>query len=353
MSIMFNNKKFIRVLIVDDSALVRKVLARNISEDPELEVVGVAENPYQARDLMVELKPDVITLDVEMPRMDGITFLKHYMEVMPTPTVIISSLIQAGGRITIDALEAGAVDVIAKPTLNVVDNLAMSKNEINQRIKQAAGINVRKMVNRNARALMSSASSLSCDKTGIIAIGASTGGVDALARILPDFSADSPAILVVQHMPAGITTAFATRLNGLCQMRVKEAEEGDLVVSGQILIAPGGLRHTKIVRSSNQYRITLEDGELVNYCRPAVDVLFHSIAKEATCRVSAAILTGMGKDGAEGLLAIRQARGHTYAQDEETSVVFGMPKMAQSLGAVEKMLPLEQIPKALINSLKK
>lgn len=345
------SKKPIRVLIVDDSALVRKILARNMAEDPEIEVVGQAEDPYQARDLMVELEPDVITLDVEMPRMDGITFLKRFMEVMPTPTVIISSLTQTGARITLDALEAGAVDVIAKPTLNPVDNLVMSKNEINQRIKRAAGITVRKIVNNTARGLVGSVSS-SCDKTGIIAIGSSTGGVEALGRILPAFSADSPAILVVQHMPGGITAAFATRLNGICQMRVKEAEEGDLVVPGQILIAPGGLCHTKIIRSGNQYRIALEEGELVNYCRPAVDVLFHSIAREATCRVAAAILTGMGKDGAEGLLAIRKAGGRTYAQDEATCIVFGMPKMAQSLGAVERMLPLEQIPNALLNTLR-
>ena len=346
------SKKRIRVLIVDDSALVRKMLVRNMSEDPELEVIGEAADPYKARDLMVELDPDVITLDVEMPRMDGITFLKRFMEVMPTPTVIISSLTQAGARITLDALEAGAVDVIAKPTLNAVDHLAMSKNEINQRIKRAAGITVKKIVHgNNARGLAGSVSS-SCDKTGIIAIGSSTGGVEALGRILPTFAADSPAILIVQHMPGGITTAFATRLNNLCQMRVKEAENGDLVVPGQILIAPGGLFHTRIIRLGNQYRIKLEEGELVNYCRPAVDVLFHSIASEATCKVAAAVLTGMGKDGAEGLLAIRQTGGHTYAQDEATCVVFGMPKAAQNLGAVKQLLPLEQIPKALINALR-
>jgi two-component system chemotaxis response regulator CheB len=273
------------------------------------------------------------------------------MEVMPIPTVIISSLTQAGARITLDALEAGAVDVIAKPTLNVVDHLAMSKNEINQRIKRAAGITVKKIVHSNARGVAGSVSS-SCDKTGIIAIGSSTGGVEALGRILPTFSADSPAILIVQHMPGGITTAFATRLNNLCQMRVKEAEDGDLVVPGQILIAPGGLFHTRIIRLGNQYRIKLEEGELVNYCRPAVDVLFHSIASEAICKVAAAVLTGMGKDGAEGMSAIRQAGGLTYAQDEATCVVFGMPKAAQNLGAVKQMLPLEQIPKALINALR-
>jgi two-component system chemotaxis response regulator CheB len=345
------SKKRIRVLIVDDSALVRKMLVRNMSEDPELEVIGEAADPYKARDLMVELDPDVITLDVEMPRMDGITFLKRFMEVMPIPTVIISSLTQAGARITLDALEAGAVDVIAKPTLNAVDHLAMSKNEINQRIKRAAGITVKKIVHSNARGGAGSVSS-SCDKTGIIAIGSSTGGVEALGRILPTFAADSPAILIVQHMPGGITTAFATRLNNLCQMRVKEAEDGDLVVPGQILIAPGGLFHTRIIRLGNQYRIKLEEGELVNYCRPAVDVLFHSIASEAICKVAAAVLTGMGKDGAEGMLAIRQAGGLTYAQDEATCVVFGMPKVAQNLGAVKQMLPLEKIPKALIDALR-
>jgi two-component system chemotaxis response regulator CheB len=348
---MIISKKTIRVLIVDDSALVRKILSRNMAEDPEIEVIGEAENPYIARDLMVELEPDVITLDVEMPRMDGITFLKHFMAVMPTPTVIISSLTQAGAQITLDALEAGAVDVIAKPTLNTLDHLAMSKIEINQRIKRAAGLNVKKIVHRDT--ITSAASVVSSgDATGIIAIGSSTGGVEALARILPTFSANSPAIIVVQHMPAGITTAFAERLNGLCKMKVKEAEDGDLVIPGQILIAPGGLCHTRIIRSGNQYRITLQEGDVVNYCRPAVDVLFHSIAREATCKVAAAILTGMGKDGAEGLLAIRQAGGHTYVQNEATCVIFGMPQMAIRLGAAEKILPLEQIPSALINALR-
>jgi two-component system chemotaxis response regulator CheB len=344
-------KKRIRVLIVDDSALVRKMLIRNMASNPEIEVIGEAENPYEARDLMVELEPDVITLDVEMPRMDGITFHKHFMEVMPTPTVIISSLTQAGARITLDALEFGAVDVIAKPTLNTLNQLAMSKDEINQRIKRAAGIVVKKIAYRNMPNSLTSSPS-SCDKTGIIAIGSSTGGVEALGRVLPTFSADSPAIIIVQHMPAGITTAFATRLNGLCQMQVKEAEDGDLVIPGQILIAPGGSCHTRIVRTGNQYRISLQEGEFVNYCRPAVDVLFHSIAREATCKVAAAILTGMGRDGGEGLLAIRKAGGHTYAQDEATSVVFGMPQVALVLGAVERMLPLEQIPNALISALR-
>lgn len=349
---MSNIKKPVRVLIVDDSALVRRILSGHIRKDPEIEIVGQAENPYEARDLMVELRPDVITLDLEMPRMDGLTFLKHFMAVMPTPTIIVSSLTQKGKRITFDALEAGAVDVIAKPTFNLIDNLSSSISDINERIKIAATVNVKKIIRHDLFLPEKPCRNVDISHERIIAIGSSTGGVEALARIMPMFPADSPAIIIVQHMPAGFTETFAKRLDSLCQIDVKEAKNGEVIKRGVALIAPGGEYHTRIIRSGNQYKIVLQEGDLVNYSRPSVDVLFYSVAREAKHNTSAAILTGMGKDGAAGLLAIRQAGGRTYAQDEATSVVFGMPQVAHEMGAVEKMLPLEKIPSALLNAFK-
>lgn len=348
-----SNKKPIRVLIIDDSALVRRILSDHIGKDPEIEIVGQAENPYEARDLMVELQPDVITLDLEMPRMDGLTFLKHFMAVMPTPTIIVSSLTQEGKRITLDALEAGAVDVIPKPTFGLLDKLPSSMNDINERIKMAAMVNVKK-INRHdiliPETSYSASRQIDVNHERLIVIGSSTGGVEALSRIMPMFLSDSPAILIVQHMPAGFTDTFAKRLDNLCKIHVKEAEDGEVITRGVALIAPGGQYHTRIIRTGNKYRIILQEGDLVNFSRPAVDVLFYSVAHEVKHNASAAILTGMGKDGAAGLLAIRQAGGRTYAQDEATSVVFGMPQVAQDLGAVEKMLPLEKIPSALLNA---
>ncbi len=341
----------IRVLIVDDSALVRKILSVGLGKDPRIEVVGQAGDPYRARDLIVELHPDVITLDVEMPRMDGVTFLKRFMPIMPIPTVVISSLTQAGKRVTLDALEAGAVDVIAKPTIGLTDGLPVMLDDICARVKEAATVNVahfaRKEVNFTVETVQAS---LGETTDRVIAIGASTGGVPALADILPAFPADAPGILVVQHMPAGFTTTFAERLDASCRMRVREAEEGDRVLPGRILIAPGSYKHMKLVRSGGEYRVMLADGAPVNFSRPSVDVLFESVAKHAGANAAAALLTGMGKDGADGLLAIRRAGGRTFAQDEATSVVFGMPRAAQALDAAELMLPLGKIPAALVTA---
>ena len=346
------NRK-IRTLIIDDSALVRKVLSVGLSKDPEIEVIGQASDPYRARDLMVELEPDVLTLDVEMPKMDGVTFLKRFMPIMPIPTVVISSLTQNGKRITLDALEAGAVDVIAKPSVGVADGLPIMLEEICRRVKAAASVDVSHYAHPGVRPAVETATAL-CDTTDrVIAIGASTGGVQALSRILPAFPPDAPGVVIVQHMPAGFTSTFAERLNALCGMRVKEATEGDRVIPGCVLLAPGGTRHMGIVRTGGEYRIVLKDGPAVNYSRPAVDVLFHSVAKEAGGNTAAALLTGMGKDGASGLLAIREAGGRTFAQDEASCVVFGMPLAAQELGAAERMLPLEKIPAHLVNALRR
>ncbi len=338
----------VRVLIVDDSALVRKLLSLGLRRDPGIEVVGLAGDPYRARDLLVELEPDVMTLDVEMPRMDGVTFLRRFMPVKPTPTVVISSLTQEGKRITLEALEAGAVDVVAKPVIGLVDGMPPMLEDICRRVKAAANIDVRRFLGR--RPLAPVAARVALDETSdrLIAIGASTGGVEALSRILPAFPADAPGIVVVQHMPMGFTANFADRLNSLCRMRVKEAEEGDRILPGRILVAPGGHLHTHVVRSGGQYRIALKEGDPVNYSRPAVDELFRSVAREAGRNACAALLTGMGRDGAAGLLAIRLAGGRTLAQDEATSVVFGMPQAAQQLGAPEQVVPLDRIPAVLV-----
>lgn len=342
----------VRVLIVDDSALVRRILSDGMRQDPDIEVIGQASNPYMARDLMVELEPDVITLDVEMPRMDGVTFLKRFMPVMPIPTVIISSLTQHGMNITLQALESGAVDVIAKPQLGLVDQLPTMVEDINRRVKAAAQVNV-DCFRRQGRRDVDAVSELGETTDQVIAIGASTGGVEALSRILPAFPAHAPGIVIVQHMPAGFTASFAERLDGLCKMRVKEAEDGDRILPGNVLIAPGGLRHMRVVRFGGQYRVQLNEGPEVNYSRPSVDVLFTSVAQAVGVNAAAAVLTGMGKDGAEGLLAIHQAGGRTVAQDQHSSVVFGMPQMAHKLGGAQCLAPLEKIPALLVRALQR
>ena len=345
----------IRVLVVDDSALVRKILADGLSRDPEIQVVGQASDPYRARDLLVELRPDVMTLDVEMPRMDGVTFLKRFMPILPTPTVIVSSLTQHGKSLTLEALAAGAVDVVAKPVVGLVDGLPTMLDDIIRRVKAAARANVSRTSKMSARPHGRSLHpGTAMDETTdrVIAIGASTGGVEALSRILPTFPADAPGIVIVQHMPVGFTAAFAERLDTMCKMRVKEAAKGDRVMAGQILIAPGGKQHLSVVRSGGEYRILLEEGPEINFSRPSVDVLFESVARGVGRNAAAALLTGMGKDGAAGLLAIRRSGGRTIAQNEATSVIYGMPQAAAQLGAAEVMAPLGDIPALLVKALR-
>jgi len=336
-------QRAVRVLIVDDSALVRKILADGFARDGEIEVVGQAADPYKARDLLVELKPDVVTLDVEMPRMDGVTFLQRFMPIMPTPTVMISSLAQQGKTITLQALEAGAVDIVAKPTVGIVDGLPVMIEDICRRVKAAAQVDVSCFA-RRAPAPIERIATLEETTDKIIAIGSSTGGVQALTRIMPAFPPQTSAIVIVQHMPAGVTGNFAARLDGLCGMSVKEAEHGERLRAGSAYVAPGGVRHMAVLRSGGEYRIALEDGPEVNFSRPAVDVLFKSIAVAAGRNASAAVLTGMGRDGAAGLLAIRKAGGRTIVQDEASSIVFGMPKAAWEAGAAEDIAPLDKIP---------
>jgi two-component system chemotaxis response regulator CheB len=350
-------KNKVRVLVVDDSALARKILVSGLSKDPHIEVIGTARDPYVARDILLEKRPDVITLDVEMPRMDGVTFLKKYMPVIPTPTVMVSALTERGKRITIEALEAGAVDVVVKPKVGVVDEFPTMMEELRERVKAAATVDVSRYARpqlkaREPIARVEASSALHETTDQVIALGASAGGVAALVRIIPAFPPATPGIVIVQHMPAGFTTSFAERLNNLSPMQVREAQSGDRVRPGLVLVAPGGERHMEVRRSGGEYRVVLKGAEKVAGHRPSINVLFHSVARHVGRNAAAAILTGMGDDGVEGLLTIRQAGGRTLAQDEQTSVVFGMPRAAWEKGAAEVRVPLDEIPVRLLKALR-
>ncbi|MCB0153971.1 MAG: chemotaxis response regulator protein-glutamate methylesterase [Anaerolineae bacterium] len=352
--------KKIRVLIVDDSALVRKILSNGLGSDPEIQIVGTARDPYVAYELIQTERPDVLTLDVEMPRMDGVTFLKKYLPQFPIPAVIVSSLTERGKKITIEAMEAGAVDVVLKPKIGVTEALPEMMGDLISRVKAAARVNVKRYAASKPAALPVASGPITINSKAlaettdrVIAIGASAGGVAALARIIPMFPAAAPGIVIVQHMPAGFTTSFAGRLDSLAQMRVKEAEDGDRVRPGLVLLAPGGDRQLEVHRSGGEYRISLKLGEKVSGHCPSVDVMFQSVAKYVGKNAVAAILTGMGADGAQGLLAIRQVGGQTYAQDEATCVVFGMPQAAWKIGAADQLLPLDQIPSRLLIALRR
>jgi two-component system chemotaxis response regulator CheB len=337
----------IKVLVVDDSAVVRQVLQNVLSNDPELEVVGAASDPYVARDMIVALKPDVITLDIEMPRMDGITFLGKLMRYYPIPVIVVSSLTPAGSRMAMEALAIGAVDVMCKPgAAYTVGDMA---GELTEKVKAAAAVDV-------ARAARLAAAT-SCGKTAlpaltqtthmVVAIGASTGGTIALEAILRVMPPNSPGIVITQHMPEYVTKNFAMRLNDVSPMTIREAETGDSVVSGVALIAPGG-KHLLLRRSGARYFVEVKDGPLVNRHRPSVDVMFRSVAQVAGRNAVGVILTGMGGDGAKGLLAMRQAGAGTIGQDEASSVVYGMPKVAFELGAVEEQVPLDEVPRRIL-----
>lgn len=347
--------KKIRVLVVDDSALARKLITAGLSMDPHIEVIATAHDPNSAWNVLIKERPDVITLDVEMPGIDGVTFLKKYMAERPTPTVMVSALTERGTKITLDALEAGAIDIVTKPKVGVVDGLPLLMGDLCERVKAAARVNVQRFALRRSadpkpQIFASHCRPYALHETTdrVIAIGASAGGVAAIARIIPLFSPAAPGIVIVQHMPAGFTTSFAERLKKLSAMQVKEASDGDRVRQGLVLLAPGGERHMEIRRSGGNYRVALVKGRNVSGHCPSVNVLFRSLASCAEGNVAAALLTGMGDDGAEGLLAIRRAGGSTFAQDEQTSVVFGMPAAAWAIGAAEELLPLETIPMRLM-----
>lgn len=341
----------IKVLVVDDSALARKILVDGLSKDADIQVIGTARDPIVARDFLKKAPPDVIVLDIEMPRMDGITFLRQYMPVRPIPTVVVSALTEKGKKVTLDAFEAGAVDVVLKPKTGVVDQFPVMMADICCRIKNAAAADVSRYAGHIVSAPVAPvqiAHSVLETTDQVIAIGASAGGVKALTQIIPAFPAAAPGIVIVQHMPPGFTASFAERLDRLSAMRVKEAEHGNRVQPGLVLLAPGGDRHMEVHRSGGEYRVALVAGEKVSGHQPSVDVLFHSIARNVGKNAAAALLTGMGADGADGLAAIRQAGGRTFAQDERTSVVYGMPRAAWENGAAEEQLPLHCIPEKLL-----
>ncbi|MCE8040583.1 chemotaxis response regulator protein-glutamate methylesterase [Halomonas daqingensis] len=336
----------IKVLCVDDSALIRDLLSEIINSQPDMEVVAVAPDPLVARDLIKQHNPDVLTLDVEMPRMDGLDFLERLMRLRPMPVLMVSSLTQAGSEITLRALELGAVDFVAKPSLGIRSGMLEYANDIAEKIRAAAKSRPRQA--RPAQAAprpVLKAPLVSSEK--LIIIGASTGGTEAIRAVLEPLPANSPAILITQHMPGGFTRSFAERLNRLCNITVKEASDGERVLPGHAYIAPGDA-HLKLARSGANYVARLDDGPPVNRHRPSVDVLFHSAANQAGRNAIGVILTGMGKDGAAGLLEMRQAGSATLAQDEASCVVFGMPREAIALGGAVEVVGLDEIPERLM-----
>jgi two-component system chemotaxis response regulator CheB len=336
----------IKVLIVDDSAVVRKIFSEELSKYPDIQVVGVAPDPYVARDKIVNLKPDVITLDIEMPRMDGLTFLRKLMRYFPLPTIIVSSLTPQGGKLTLEAMDIGAVDVIAKP--NSAYSVGDMSAQLADKIRAASRARIVKRDELTPSAVTSEPiRALAQTSNKVIAIGSSTGGTEALKNILTKMPPNSPGIVIVQHMPANFTTAFAARLNDLSQISVKEAEDNDSVTPGTALLAPGNF-HMILRRSGARYYVEVKTGPMVHHQRPAVDVLFKSTAKYAGANAIGVILTGMGADGAEGLLDMKQAGASTIAQDEKSCVVFGMPKEAIKLGAADKVISIEQIASEII-----
>ncbi len=343
----------IKVLVVDDSAVVRKVFSEQLSKQRGIEVVGTAPDPYVAREKIVKLKPDVITLDIEMPRMDGITFLKKLMQHYPLPVIIVSSLTSKGSKIALEALSLGALEVISKPSeAYSVGDMGV---QLAEKIRAVYGVKLKPANSRTPErpiAGVIESKALSATTNKIIAIGASTGGTEAIKQVLIRLPRNSPGVVVVQHMPAQFTTSFAQRLNELCPMTVKEAENGDTVTTGQVLIAPGNY-HMLLKRSGARYYVEVKTGPLVHYQRPAVDVLFKSVARFAGANALGIILTGMGKDGATGMLEMKNAGSVNIAQDERSSVVFGMPKEAIALGAADYVLDINSIAEKAVSLLEK
>lgn len=340
--------KKIKVLIVDDSAIVRKIFNEELSKEPDIEVIGTAPDPFIARDKIVQLKPDVITLDIEMPRMDGLTFLKKIMHYHPLPVIIVSSLTPKGSRMALEALEEGAVEVFSKP------GGSYSVGELSIQLKEKVRAAVKVKLNRVEKSSPSPplptgmiSKPLSETTQKVIAIGASTGGTEAIKEVLRRLPMNTPGILIVQHMPSHFTTAFAERLNQLCSMEVREARDGDSVLDGRALIAPGNF-HMLLRRSGSKYYVNIKDGPFVHHQRPAVDVLFNSVAQSAGANAIGVIMTGMGADGAEGMLKMKESGAKTIAQDETSCVVFGMPKEAIRLGGVDRVVPLERIPQEIL-----
>ncbi|MFZ7112614.1 MAG: protein-glutamate methylesterase/protein-glutamine glutaminase [Desulfatiglandales bacterium] len=334
----------IKVLIVDDSAIVRKVLSEELSRERDIEIIGTAPDPFVARDKIVRLRPDVVTLDIEMPRMDGLTFLKKLMRYYPLPVIIVSSLTKKGGKLAMEALSLGALEVICKPS--AAYSVGDMSVQLADKIRAVANVHIQAKaedVQTSEKAKSSvPLQALSATTNKIIAIGASTGGTEAIKTVLMDMPHNAPGILIVQHMPAKFTTSFSERLDNLCSVKVKEAEDGDSVINGRALIAPGNY-HMLVRRSGARYYVQVKQGPLVHHQRPSVDVLFKSVADYVGANAVGIILTGMGADGAAGLLQMKSAGARTIAQDEKSCVVFGMPKEAIKLGAAEKVVSLHGI----------
>jgi two-component system chemotaxis response regulator CheB len=348
----------VKVLIVDDSATVRQTLKEVLESDPGIEVIGTASDPFVAAERMRSQLPDVIVLDIEMPRMDGLTFLDRIMAQRPIPVVICSTLTGAGSASAMAALERGAVEVVCKPTLGTKQFLEDARVMLTQTVRAAATVDVGRRKPRasvapklTADAVLAKGRAHAMLETTdrVVAIGASTGGTEALAKVLRMLPGDSPGIVVVQHMPEHFTAQFAQRLDSLCKITVKEAATGDTVLRGQALIAPGG-RHLLLQRSGARYYVEVKDGPLVSRHRPSVDVLFRSTARYAGANGIGVIMTGMGDDGAKGMLEMKHAGAHTIAQDEASCVVFGMPNEAIKAGAVDDVLPLEHLAGAILKA---
>ncbi len=337
----------IRVLIVDDSAVVRKVLTEELNRERGIEVIGTAPDPYVARDKIVHLKPDVVTLDIEMPRMDGLTFLRKLMKHYPLPVVVVSSLTAKGGTMAMEALSAGAMEVISKPTAAYsVGDMGV---QLADKIRAVAHIDIRRQLGSAAKvsAPVGRITALGRTTNKVMAIGASTGGTEAIKTVLTAMPPNTPGMVIVQHMPAKFTTSFAQRLDELCRIQVREAQNGDTVANGVALLAPGNF-HMLLKRSGSRYYVDVKNGPMVHHQRPAVDVLFRSVAQTAGANAVGIIMTGMGGDGAVGLLEMKRAGARTIAQDEDSCVVFGMPREAIKRGGVDKTVPLDQISRTAL-----
>jgi two-component system chemotaxis response regulator CheB len=346
---MTSRGKPVRVLIVDDSAVMRQLLATLLEDDAEIEVVGTAADPHIARERIKALNPDVVTLDIEMPHMDGLTFLRKIMTLRPTPVIMVSTLTQRGADATFQCLEAGAVDFIAKPTEGLAEAMFALAGELRAKVKAAASsrVGMRRTTAAPAPRPARQRTRHAADK--IVFIGASTGGVEALKAVLLGLPADCPPVLITQHMPARFTTGFAERLNRECPMTVTEAVHDTPIAPGHVYIAPGS-HHLEIVRHGTQHVCRLSDGDTVSGHRPSVDVLFRSAARLVGRKAVGVILTGMGKDGAEGLLELRRAGAITLGQDEETALIYGMPRVAFEIGAVMRQFPLDHIADAILDA---
>ena len=352
----------IRVLVVDDSALVRSLLSEIVNRQPDMICVGVANDPLMAREMIRELNPDVITLDIEMPRMDGLDFLARLMRLRPMPVVMISTLTERGAEATMKALELGAVDFVSKPRIGLVDGLSELSDQIVDKVRVAAKANVRRVAStsvadpvatkdRSGAGVSSGPIRTSFSTEKLVFIGASTGGTEAIKEVLVRLPADFPAVLITQHMPPGFTKTFAARLNGLSKLAVQEAVNGERLLPGHAYIAPGGLQF-RVDRSGANYLAVVEDGEPVNRHKPSVEVLFKSAAKIVGRNAYGVMLTGMGNDGAKALREMKDAGSYNYVQDEASCIVFGMPREAILQGAADEILPPAEIAQALVNRIK-